>query len=470
MRSNEELDEQRIVNAEIDLDIIQDIDIPTHPLTLKEIIELSLERNLDLRVKALDFAYQYELTTGAKLKMLPQIIAEGEISGRNRNTGSTYQSLIPPTPSIPPSVSSQENVCRYDLNFTWSLLDFGISYYRARQELYKTVTRKSEYERARHTLILDVMKSYWKARVSQKGIEGSKRIIEKIKTFKTILEKESVARILPLIESMKHQSDFLHAEIQLQLFQKDYHSAMSQLSQLMGLPPFCPLELADEEIKIEDINICDIDFLERKAIVNRPELYASDVEALQYIDDAHIALLQLFPDPTLFAGRYYDANQFLVWNNWLIAGLRYSWNLLSAPQHLQERIAAQVHLKGSEISRLALTIGVLTQVHIAYIIYKDTRQEFILNEQLKVVRAGLENAAYKIQKVGELSDIQVLEDYSFAALFAELDALKSFGEMQVAIEQINNSIGMPLYYGNTDIGLYFYDQALDTDDCNEENL
>ena len=178
-----QLNARREANALRDLSILLDnSELPCEKLTLADVIEIALKKNVDLQVKAFEYAVQYEASTGECLKMLPNLIANGEWYYRNRNTGSFSESLLAGVPPAPPSISSEQHEARTDLTISWNLLDFGLAYFRSRQERNKAYVLQLEYERLRQNLIVDITRQYWKAIAARKAMEEHHRLGGKIST------------------------------------------------------------------------------------------------------------------------------------------------------------------------------------------------------------------------------------------------------------------------------------------------
>lgn len=445
MRSQTELCEKRVQNASIDLvQICENSSLPSRPLTLDDIIAIALESNLDAKVLAQEYAFEYEKATGAKYEMIPPLLAEGEDSYRNKNTGSASESLTNQPPA-PPSISSQQHVNRYDITLAWNLLDFGIGYYKARQQNNKALTKRFDYERQRQNIVLNAIEHFWKAQAALKGVEKSQALLKKAQKFQEAREKDVKAQIVSNIEGFTVEAQLIRTILQMKIYEKTYNDEIAQLSNLMGLHPSATFELAPEEPKPITVVIDPVVELEALAFRNRPELFDSDLEAKIYEDDIRIALIQTFPDPTLFCGNFYDSNRFLVYNRWLIAGLRWSYNLLNTPGYIQDMVSADTHLDGSKANRLALSTGVLTQVNLAYLQYFDSLKEYEWNQKLKRVQNRLLASAIKEHNSGEMSGLDLLQ-IGIDTMVSEVDTLRTYGETLFALERINNSIGIPLYF------------------------
>lgn len=443
-----ELNALRLKNAEQDWDNLVDVAPVECSLTLDEIVGIVLERNLDLLVKKMEYEYQYELVTGARLKMIPPLVLTGEVSGRNRNTGAASESLEPGVPPAPPSISSEQHVERWDLTFTFNLLDFGISYYRARQEVDRAIIKKMEYLRVRQKLIQDTIEEYWRARTALLGLEKSRDLFEENDKFLAFINEQIEKQILSKDKSLFRERQIMRQEIQMQLYEKEYHTSMQELAKLMGLTSVS-FELVQEERIPINLELPDVTFLEGLSLLNRPELYGLDMEEKAVRDEARVAFLQIFPNLSGLIGRFYDSNRFLIFNKWIYGGLRYTWNLLAIPYHLQDYLSELQHQEVKQVERLAVSIGILTQVNIAWLVYQDTFQEYLLVQRLADTNQDLVRAVEMRESQGEISFSDVITDYRYDAVFTEVEALRAYGNVQTAIAQINFSIGIPFFLSSS---------------------
>ncbi len=445
MRSKTEILNNRIFQAEKDRELLNaNAPIIDAPLTFEDIVQAILTRNLDLLVKYRQFEYQYEFATGAKFQMLPSLLWTGEISWRNRNTGISSESLEPGVPPAPPSISSDQHVNRYTFSLTWNLLDFGISYFRARQEVNKILMQVADYSRLQQTLIYEATKEYWRARAALYGLKQSRDLFKEANYYLTVLNEQIQQKRIPKEVGLLYQSSILKGKIQIQSFEREYDEAKAELAKMMGYPGL-DFELADEEILPYNGRLPEARELENIALLNRPELFGLDADERSHADDIRIAILRLFPTLAPFIDFSYDSNSFLIFNKWITMGLRYSWELLSEPYHFQNILAEIRNKSVSQANRLALSIGILAQVNLARAVYFDTLKEYELARQLAETRQELIQTLERKQQVGELSAGEILINYKFDAILSEIDYLQAYGNLHTAIEQINNSIGIPFY-------------------------
>lgn len=440
-----EADMDRYNNLQRDMKKLYDVPPPPPKMNLTEIIDTALQMNLATRVKLYEYAVQHELATGEALKMLPSVIVNGDVSWRNRNTGSASESLVPGVPPAPPSISSEQNVHRYDITAIFNLLDFGLSFLRSRQEANKARTMQLEYARLQQNLIVDVTKQYWRAVAAKRALDGSKHIRKTLDRQILALERLMEHRIIPEIFGLRNENLLVNLKIQFQHYEKEYHEAMTTLKQLMGLTTSCDFEIVYEESAPIDIGCYSICELEEIALFNRPELKIGDLEEKIARDDVYAAILQMLPSGEGFVGDFYDGNRFLIFNHWLIMGARATWNLLAFPRRWYEKSAGEFREKLARQNRLNLSIGVITQVNLAYLDYLDNLDTFRLAEQLRNVNTRMLFAARKEVRYGRILEADLVK-FEADALLSEVDYLRAYGELQNSLEQLNNALGLPFFF------------------------
>lgn len=443
------LQEKREINMASDMSQIYDglVDRYLGNLSLENVIEIALQRNLDLLVKRREYQVQYDTTIREQLRMLPSLIANGELSGRNKELIVSSESVDPTVPPAPPSISTEEHVCRYDVNVVWNLLDFGLSYYKGRQETNRALILEFEFERIRQNVVVDVTKQYWKAISAKKALEEGKEIYELAKVNQEILQKQIQKRLISQLSGFRSEIQLISLQIQLRNFSKEYHLALSELAVTMGIPPCVEFDLAYEEEIPFTVELCDISELEDIALKSRPEVYKRDLEELIAEDDVRQALLSMIPGIELFAGTYFDANKFLTFNHWLAAGARASWNLFALPRHYYAEQVGQRKITLAQANRMAISVAILAQVRLAHYIYHDNLEQYLLADNLRIVNKNLLKAAKDELLRGVIPASEYLFYWS-GSMIADVNAMKAYGEVVIALEQLNNAIGHPRYYRN----------------------
>ncbi|MEC7838501.1 MAG: TolC family protein [Chlamydiota bacterium] len=437
------LNVNRCRNASTDKEILyNNIVLPNSPLTIDDIIKVGLKRNLALLVKRQECAIQKEIATSEKLTMLPELLMNGEWSERDNSPGSSSESLEPGVPPAPPSVSSRRQTGTADITLTWNLLDFGLSYYRSRQAANSVLVQQYEYKRLQQNLVLDLVKQYWIAVAAKQGIIGSKELIAKGEERKNQLHKKVKKRVISKAQALKMADQLVQMQIDLQAYQKEYDYAISDLKQLMGLPPSINFEIEENPETKEGVDLWNLAVLEDLSLRNRPELFSYDVQEMIDIDEVRAIILEMVPGISLFGSFNYNDNPFLLKNNWLLAGARATYNLLDLPNQYYQGRSARAQKMLTKKNRLLLAMGALSQVNLAYWIFHDDQQYFSLAKEKASIKEQLLEVALRQKKNGKLDEADIIQ-VETNALNAHVESLRAYGDMQISLEQINNAIGIP---------------------------
>jgi len=424
--------------------------LPETPLTIDNILEIVLTRNLDILAQEHELAVQSETAKAQRLAMLPPLTLDGIFSSRSENTASLTKILNSPVPVTQAQLSSLRETRQWDIRDKMNLIDFGIAYFKSRQEKTRTLLVDQQHLRLRQKLILDTIESYWKAITAFKAIKDAEDIIAFSKKIQASLQKQIVLRTISKIQGLQTESRLAEAAIQLHAVQYQFDSAKVELAGFMGLPPGMTFEIADVELSDEDIPIWDIQSLEEQALLSRPELSVKDLEEKIARESVRMAILQMFPNAALFMDYNRDGNPFLAFQHWMSAGVQATWNLFNIPEQWHFKNAAQEQEQQAYRSRLALSIAVITQVHLAYLGYYDAVTQYRLANRAYDVKQQLADAAKREREIGEFNSADFL-NFASDALLAKLIALKAYGNLQVAIEQLNYAVGTPLLFGHVDI-------------------
>lgn len=441
--------------------------LPTCPLTLSEIIEIAERQNLDVLVKKLDWIIQEEVATGTSIKMLPSFTFNKEHSVRSNSPASSQQTVGSPIIS-PPSVSSTKTTDRWDWTLSWNLLDFGLAFYQSRAEYSSAQVQRFQYEKLKQNMILNIYQSYWKGMAALISTEHSKEVLRKARELIVILRREAAEGLISLTIALQSENQLLGVELALDYYESVYYEAKAELAALMGIPADMCFELALVEI-VDMPELMPVCQMEEIALHHRPELFGADfqMDATRNLIEAEI--IQMFPSLNLFRGRHTDLNPFLVHNHWIQAGYMVAWNLLNIPQHRQAAIAARTRNFQAYESRLALSIGVISQVNIAYWKYQESMEKYLTQLEIYQAQRKLADATYKQYIYGEIGSLQAVLTEG-AAIQAETVLMQYYGDLQIALEQINNAMGWPLYLNTLSELENVNTQENENDETNNNNV
>ena len=148
-----------------------EVDLDQEPvkgsLSLYEAMARALKYNLDHRVELMEVALRHRQLDLAHYSMLPKAVVNAGYANRDNYSGGTSRRLPIGTPSLSAdtsSTSSERDVATGDIQFSWNILDFGLSYVRANQSADRVLIAKETRRKVVNRLIQDVRVAYWLAR------------------------------------------------------------------------------------------------------------------------------------------------------------------------------------------------------------------------------------------------------------------------------------------------------------------
>jgi hypothetical protein len=213
----------------------------------------------------------------------------------------------------------------------------------------------------------------------------------------------------------------------------------------MGLPLGSSFEIPEEDYLPLDAHLLAIEDIEDYALMYRPELYSGDLQELVKADDVKIAMLSMIPGLAFFSGDFFDTNKFLIYKHWISAGLRVSWDIFRVPERMVDVRVARLNEDLVAQQRIALSMGIISQVRIAYLAYYEAIETYLIVKELAEAKKKLAFAGDRGALRGDTAGSTALS-YELDALVTETEALRSYGEVMFALERLNNAMGIPRFF------------------------
>lgn len=432
---------------------------PGSVLSLDDIITIALQNDLDLAVKRQRILIQKEVATADTLHMLPELNLAADVSKRSNSPASTSRTLNSSSGLSPPSVSSYKTNFQSSVGVLWNLLDFGLSYYQARQSANRINIDYLEYERARQNIILRVVRSYWKAASAKFAIDTAIPLVDELRVQREKLRKQIDEGIfLSDVDAYSKLARYYQREIQLkgfndrtdssdptQGYEKEYENALVDLASVMGIRPGTNFDIQFDSDLAYEVDLPEENDLENIALMNRTELYQNDTQLIISKDEVKKAILRQFPTVRLFDTEYYNQNRFLVHRDWLTAGAGITWDLFSIPYYHSLQEVAEDEVVLVKRDRLVLSMGILVQVNLGRILYEQNKEQYLLSLHNSIAQEKLMRSIHQQAALGKRSESDDINARIDAAL-AKVNAMKVYAELQNSIEFLNNAIGLPRYF------------------------
>lgn len=410
--------------------------VPKKPISIDMAVQLALAQNWEMQFQDRQERVQHDLTRAEKLAMLPALTLEGEYSNRDSQ------------PVTFGSAPAQERYTRrWSAELAWKSLDFGLSYFRARQESNRLLLLKQQQLRSRQDLILSVVENYWLASAYQKAYKSGKSLIEKLVAYRETITKQTQDRLIPEVAGLQLEDQLMQLKEQLVAYESLYEQSMVRLASLMGIPLHQDFELA--QVVLPESKELDVDVfaLEEQAINLRPELASQDIEEKISIEEAKMNIVRMVPGVKLFAGHDTDENKFLLNNQWATIGAQATWNLLSIPSEFKKFQSSKHQREFIREQRLATTVGVLTQVNLSYLQAKEAAKRYENARIIYGLKTRLFEAAQKEVARGTRFEVEAAT-MEVEALISWIEAMVAFANFETGMERIAHSVGKPLLFSD----------------------
>lgn len=436
--------QSRLAQSALDREtMFADQEPANRPISLYDAMARAITYNLDRRLKVAEEALALNRVDVARYSLLPRVVANAGFRHRDKEDASVSRSIATQQQSLEASKSDDRDVWDLDSTLSWNLLDFGVSYFEAKQNSDRAHVAQERTRKVVHNLLQDVRFAYWRAAAAQilgdkiaPVIERAEKALENTYT----IERENLQ---PALQTLQFQKTLLEIVRLLESLRDELRQAHTELGSLMNMTPGKPFELAETGTLIPptEFENADVSMLENVALTSRPELYEADYQERISLDEVHKSMVRLFPGLDLRLGKNYTSNSFTINKNWVEAGAAFSLNLidLAAGPSQIELSKAQVAVSNSQ--RLALSMAILSQVHLSHQQYLSLLAQFERSRKLREVNNKIAEHLKKVRSGRAESEIKEIRAET-ASITSELDEYKTFAALQNALGRIHASVGL----------------------------
>ena len=412
-------------------------------LTLTEAIARAIRYNLKHHIKAMEEAIAQDQIDIAFFDLMPKLSATHHVTNRSKPSASSSYSISRNEESLETSTSQDRNKHAANMTLTWNLLDFGVSYFQARQEADRFLIAQERRRKVAQNLAQKVRFAYWKAvsaqRMESKINKALKKAAAAFKSSETI-EKD---KLRPPLEALQYRRTLLELVHRLELLQAGLTLAQTELAALINLKPGIPIQLADSEKK--DLPALELRWLpkamEEMALRSRPELREARYKTRISVNETQKAIAKLLPGIEFSLGGHYDSNSYTLHKKWREAGLQVTWNLMNVFSSDRRLKWAKSQEALSNKRRLALHMAVLSQLHVSYHQYQTAKQSYLRSKTLSQIDSEIFRHVSQQQaqdSQGELKAIRSLVN----AVSSQLQHYEAYAKLQDAVGRLRVSLGL----------------------------
>ncbi|EED31318.1 outer membrane efflux protein [gamma proteobacterium NOR5-3] len=412
------------------------------PLSLSEAIARALKYNLNHRTRLLEESLASAQFDLSKMDMLPQVMAGVGYSGRDRENIRRAVDSVTGLPSLSnPFITSEPEHVTADLGLTWNLLDFGVSYYGAKQNADRLLVAGERRRQAMHELIQRTRSAFWRAVAADKldaavrdNLDEAERALAK---SRSMLKQ----RIRQPSSALRYQRNLLENLRLLESVQRELSASRVELASLIGAEPGQVLSLIEPDRNNASLLELDVLTMEEVALANnaslREEHYNVRITALQ----TRKSLVQMLPGVSLDYGSYYDDDDFLIYESWRQGGLRVTYNLLNLLAIPKQQRAAKAAERVAETRRMALQVAVLTQVHLGRNYYRSVLRQFERAEQIADIDMQLMELSSNESQSGTGSELDRVAANAVSIL-SEVRRYQAIARVEEAASQLQATLGL----------------------------
>src|SRR5690554_2394195 len=436
--------------AQGDIQLLASEQAVENAITLDEAIARAVLNNRDKKLKALEAALAQGQIELVQHEMLPSLTASAGYSKRSEYAASASVNFtngepdaLSPNPSY--SVSQDKERDTQDVAFSWNVLDFGLSYVRAKQHADRYLIAKERERKVVHNITQDVRAAYWRAVSAERLLTKINPLIEQAsEALKDSRQVES-QRLRSPLEALYYQRELLDILRALQSLRQDLMGARTELSSLMGLKPGTQFELNDvaNPAFVVPTLAVELEQMEELALAQRPELVETHYQKRISAAETRAAMLSFLPNLNLTAGVYKDSNEYLLNQDWTSMGAQISWNLFDVFKVGAERRMAKTREALVEEQRLAASMAVLTQVHLSRIRYEQARKTFDLAGEYLGVAERIGEQTRNAAQVQRASKLDLIRE-SLNTVLAELRRDVAYADLQNSYGRVYVTMGMDL--------------------------
>jgi len=407
-------------------------------------IALAIENNKDLKVKILETSLSYKRIEDVEFDMLPSMTANAGYTGSDRYKATT-SATVPSSDKAGSmgssySTSRERDVNEQDIGFSWNILDFGLSYIRAGQSSDRYLISKELERKAASNIKRDVVRAYWNALSANKLIKRYDPLL--IKVNKALNDSQKIEELLlqKPMDALLYQKELLDIQRALQTQKQSFVNAEIELRSLMGLLPNEKITLVETDLPLNELNM-KLDEMENYALVNRSELMENRYEEKISIAETKAGMRSLLPGLNFNASWTSSSNDYLMNKTNFEYGSSIGANLLNvfrAPK------IEKINKKNTEIiqeQRLALSMAVLSQVHISNIEYQMALEEYETSKRYYDVSRKITQQVRNAQKIARFGELELIREEA-SLLVAELRKDIAFSKVQFSIAQVYTSVGI----------------------------
>ena len=419
-------------------------------LTLEEAMARALKHNLDRRARLMEEALARRQFSASEFDMLPKLLATAGYSWRD-NDKISDSTPVGGGARVPGAISQDRDHSLTGLEFSWSLLDLSLGYYGARQQGDRMFVAVERRRKAMHLLMQDVRTVYWRAAAAQRLADSVRQTIAMAEEALADSRSAEAQRLRNPVDTLRYQRQLLENMRLLEAIGQELASAQVELSQLVNAPIGQRISLAE----LEAVNAADeplaipLRTLEEVTLANNADLREAHYNSRIARDEVRRTMARLFPNINVNWALKYDSDSYLVNKDWQEAGVQLSFNLFNLISGPSQMRLAEAGVALADQRRLAMQVGVVTQMHLARLALDNARMQFVRADSIYQVDQRLADLMQSRQEARAQSKLDTVSNAT-TAILSLLRRYQALAQVQTAENRLVASLGLEPRLGSMD--------------------
>lgn len=420
-----------------------DIEPVKGKVTLEEAIARALKYNLERRSRMMEEAIALNQLDVSQYDMLPRLLAQAGYRWRDKELITRSRDSVTGQPALSnPFISTERSHVLYDMGLTWNLLDFGASYYGAKQNANRVLIALERRRKAMHVLIQDVRTAFWRTASAQKLQKQVQDAIALAEDALKDARKAETERVRSPVESLRYQRQVLENLRLLESTNQELTTARLELAHLMNVPLAFNLEVAEptETVSRKMLDV-PVEKLEEIAVGRNAELREHFYNARIARDETRKVILRLFPGVSFNYNSKYDTDNFLVNRHWNEAGASISFNLFNLLSGPSQKRLADAGVALADQRRMAMQMAILAQVHIARLQYANALNQYERAQDVADVDQRIVEIMAKREQAQVQSKLETVANRT-TAILSLLRRYQALSQAHAAASRLQATLGV----------------------------
>lgn len=424
------------------------------PLRMEEAIARAIKYNAERRVRRMDEALAFGGMEASRYDMLPRLVASAGYRDRSNDLLTLNEDLSTGRVIGGQSISSERQASTADLTFSWSLLDFGQSYYAAQQSADRYLIATERSRRALHLLVQDVRTAFWRVAAAQKLSAELKQASTLGEAALADARKIEAEGLRSPLEPLRYQRQLLENLRLLELVEQELSTARIELGQLINAPRGTPVTVVEPATAVHAAWLqLPVEQLEEQALMQNGELRESVYNARIARLETRRAMLRMFPGLSFTYAERHSNDRYLINQSWGETGLQVSLNLLgllSAP--VQQRMA-EAGVQLADQKRMSMQMAVLSQLHVARLQYANAVRQYERADGIAQVDARIAQHVANQEAAARQTQLERVSQQT-AAILSQLRRYQTLSNVQAAASKLQATLGLePVLAGSESLSI-----------------